>query len=68
MTRTKKSLTCERDWVNYAISEKEVGCDDVDKDDKGDWATQLTDGSGCQGGQDDQPKSYAFRKYMVFRV
>ena len=39
-----------------------------DKDEQGDWVTRLTGGSGCQGGQDDQPRLYAFRKYMVFRV
>ena len=35
--------------VNYGVSENEVGCDYVDKDDKGDVVTQPTGRQNLQG-------------------
>ena len=46
----------EQDQVNYAVSEKEVGCDDDDKNDKGDMVDTADrakvftlDPLGCNG-------------------
>ena len=38
-----------QDQVNYGVSENEVGCDYVDKDDKGDVVTQPTGRQNLQG-------------------
>ena len=40
------------DYVNYAVSEKEAGCDDIDMDDKGDRGDAMTGliGGLVQGG------------------
>ena len=35
--------------MNYAVSVKEVGCDEVDKDDKGDGVTRLIGRLGLHG-------------------
>ena len=37
--------------VNYAVSEKEVSCDDIDKDDMGDRVDLLTRLTGVTGQQ-----------------
>ena len=37
--------------VNYAVSEKEVSCDDIDKDDKGDRVDLLARLTGVTGQQ-----------------
>ena len=40
------------DFVNYTVYEKDVWCDDIDKDDKGDRGDLLTRLTGRQGLQD----------------
>ena len=39
---SNKRLVIELDLVNYAVSEKEVGCDDIDRGDTADRATGFT--------------------------